>query len=243
MKQNMDYLEFTVKNQTILIDKEDYELIRKSEKYNKTNLFKIDTLGYVKIGNKHLHRLIMNLKDREILVHHKNHDKLDNRKENLKLTNRKEHIKTHFPEPPNKKYYINHSDVVKYHSKGLNDSQIAEKLNCRREVIFNIRKELSLKKVSNKKIEFKLYLKKLFLKYWSVKKVADVVKLNESTILRHLNEVGIKNIKKTSRIDLLHRDEEMINLYEEYNNFEKVDDFLGLTNGTTYHRIHDKGLI
>ena len=82
----VDHIEiYTIKNQIIFIDLEDYELIKNYSWYVSSKGY-----AYSKKDKKHIsmHRLIMN--PGKFQIDHINHNKLDNRKSNLRISTNQE---------------------------------------------------------------------------------------------------------------------------------------------------------
>lgn len=80
-----------IKNQKILIDKEDYEKVMQYNWHISNGAVAAHPTAQ---GNKIiLSRYIMNITDPNIFVDHINRNKLDNRKENLRLCNNSENLR------------------------------------------------------------------------------------------------------------------------------------------------------
>lgn len=74
---------------SFIVDLDDYEKVRKYIWYPHHDKTKPDTMIYVLANSKgefiRLHRCIMNVTEKELVVDHINHNPLDNRKENLRV--------------------------------------------------------------------------------------------------------------------------------------------------------------
>ena len=115
---------YTSKGIKFLFDKEDYPLIRQYNWYQNSN-------GYIRSSHPHklfLHRLIMGVSQKNIMVDHIHHNKTDNRKSELRIVTNAQNQMNQKPRPHSSSY-----TGVSWHTK--NKKWIAQisvngKLRC-----------------------------------------------------------------------------------------------------------------
>lgn len=76
-------------NKIVLIDNEDFELVVQYKWYYNNNGYAVTSINNKKI---YMHRLILNIRDTNILVDHKNRNGIDNRKKNLRIATKSENV-------------------------------------------------------------------------------------------------------------------------------------------------------
>lgn len=84
---------YTSKGVPFLFDKEDYELIKQYKWYQ-------NTTGYIYTSSPKklsMHRLVMNVKDKNIMVDHIHHNRADNRKSELRIVTGTQNQMNQFP--------------------------------------------------------------------------------------------------------------------------------------------------
>lgn len=104
-------MEINVKGGSFLIDDEDYDLIKNYKWYLRKKRNTTYVIGYIPPKNKpiklfRLHRILMGVDDKSLVVDHIDHNGLNNQKSNLRICNNAENSRNRISLPGSSSKYL-----------------------------------------------------------------------------------------------------------------------------------------
>lgn len=138
---------------------------------------------------------------------------------------------------PKGKKDIPYEKIRELHSKGFNDRQIAEKLECSENTIYRKRHELNLKPVSNKRVPDEIIIS-LHSQGLNDKEIGDKVGYHKTSVQDRRHKIGLEANWKRYNVS----DDEIRKAYEQGSNDREMGELCGLKKCTFGNRRNKLGL-